>query len=153
MKLNTTKGFTLIELMIVVAIIGVMMTIASLNWQKYTANATLQSAARDLVSDMNAMKQGAISKFGTTYTITFNKGSNTYTKTGTTVETISLDSLGHGIQIYSLPAGASNYPLTFLARGILDPASGTIELRNDRGSSARITFNTTGKTYVKFDKK
>ncbi len=151
MKAN--KGFSLIELMIVIAIIGILATIASFSWQRYVSNTNLRTAARDLATDFNNMRQNAVSKLDTTHTIVFDSAANTYTITGTTVQTKSLAPPGQemgGTYIFSLPGGGAAYTLTFLARGTLSPAAGTIELRNNRASWARITFNTTGKTYVTF---
>ncbi|MGV8058665.1 MAG: prepilin-type N-terminal cleavage/methylation domain-containing protein [Smithellaceae bacterium] len=151
MQLETKKGFSLVEVIIVIAIISILASIASFAWQRYVYNANLRTAARDLVSDINAMKQNAVSKVDTVHTIVFNSAANTYTMNGTTVQTKSPASSGQGnAYIYSLPGGGTAYTLTFLARGTLSPASGTIELRNNRESWARITFNTTGKTYVTF---
>jgi len=153
MQRKTVSGFSLVELMIVIALIGILASISSYAWIRYVSNANLRSAARDLASDINAMKSMAVSKTDTTYTIDFNQTSNTYTMNGTTVQIKSLapTEQGHGsTYIFSLPGGGATYTLTFLSRGTLSPPSGTIELRNNRASWARITFNTTGKTYVTF---
>ena len=136
--------------MIVIAIIGIMALISSFAWQHYVNNANLKAAARDLDSDIKAMKQSAVSKLDTTHTIVFNSTANIYTMNGTTVQTKSLASFGQGITFFSFPGGGATYTLTFLARGIFSPASGTIVLKNNLESRASITFNTTGKTYVTF---
>jgi prepilin-type N-terminal cleavage/methylation domain-containing protein len=153
-KMKTNKGFSLVELMIAIAIISIMASISSFAWQRYVSNTSLRNAARGLAIDINTMKQRAVSKLDTTYTIDFDKTANTYTLNGTTAETksLALAELSHGsTYIFNLPGGGATYTLTFLSRGTLSPASGTIWLKNNRESSAKITFNTTGKTYVTFD--
>jgi prepilin-type N-terminal cleavage/methylation domain-containing protein len=151
-KMKTNKGFSLIELMIVIAIIGIVASISSFAWQRYVSNSNLRTAARTLVTDINTMKQGAVSKLDTTFTIDFNKTANTYTLTGTTVQTKSPappEQSAGGTYIFSLPGGGTSYTLSFLPRGTLS-GLGTIILKNNRGSSATIVFNITGKTYVTF---
>ena len=152
-KMKTNKGFSLVEIMIVIAIIGVLATIATFSWQRYVSNTNLRTAARDLASDFNSMRQNAVSKLDTTHTIVFDSAANTYTMSGTTIQTKSLAPPGQeagSTYIFSLPGGGATYTLTFLSRGTLSPAAGTITLKNNRGSTATITFNTTGKTYVTF---
>ena len=159
MKITKTNGFSLLELMIVLTIFGIMASTASFSWQRYANNANLRTAARQLASDISKMKENAISKMNTTYTISFNKTTNTYTMTGTTADgttvlnlTTSLASFGKGSSIIfnALPLGGSTCTLTFLSRGTLQPTDGIITLKNNRGSSANIVFTITGKTYVTF---
>ena len=64
------KGFTLVELMIVVFLLAFMSTIAGLWLQSYTINRNLRSAARDIASDFAIFKERAVSD-NITYQIAF----------------------------------------------------------------------------------
>jgi prepilin-type N-terminal cleavage/methylation domain-containing protein len=68
MKKN--KGFTLIEMMIVVAIIGILSALAIPSYNKFIAHQNLNAAARDLFSDMRSARVSAISQ-GVQYGIYF----------------------------------------------------------------------------------
>ena len=72
------KGFSLIELIIVICLIAIIAAIAGLNLVNYTINRNLRSAARDIVSDFAVCKERAISE-STTYQIIFVTGGNSYT--------------------------------------------------------------------------
>jgi prepilin-type N-terminal cleavage/methylation domain-containing protein len=151
------KGFSLIELIIVIAILGVVASISSLVWQRYVLNANLRSAARDIASDFQNCKlmSGTESR---TYTITFNTGANTYAISApATTDYAALNqaaktptTLGSDIRItgaaYFGTTGANI--ITFQSRGT--SANGTLTLTNSRGSTAILITNVTGKTYVSF---
>jgi len=152
------KGFSLIELIIVICLIAIIAAIAGLNLVNYTINRNLKSAARDIASDFFICKERAISE-STTYQITFVNGGNSYNiAVGTPpvpVATKRLTEFGSDIVIQNADF-AGGQQVNFLARGTvspLPPAPGvdSITLSNNRGSQATITVNTMGRTYVTFN--
>ena len=56
------KGFSLIELIIVIGIIAILSTFAVPAFLKYNANANLKSATREITSDILNQKEKAISE-------------------------------------------------------------------------------------------
>jgi prepilin-type N-terminal cleavage/methylation domain-containing protein len=164
-KIHKQTGFSLVEILIVIAIAAILAMMSVYSWDRYVNNANLRTAARQLESDIKTMKERAYAA-GTTLTMVFSKTAapNTYTRyNGIATETVSLESFGKGITIYTLPGAGTSYTLSFLARGILSPAPTAITncstinntcwivFRNSRSSQATITFNPlTGKTYVAF---
>jgi len=159
-KMKINKGFSLVELMIVLAIIAVMSTVASYAWMRYARNTDLKTASRDIVSDFQNCKAKAISE-SRNYQISFTAGtggSYTISAPATTshaaASTTKLsEAFGSGIQIV-FESGCNGYGaaptnvIRFETRGT--SKSGCVKLTNSRGSSASITTNFTGKTYVTF---
>lgn len=146
------KGFSLVELMIVIALMGIIATIGSFSWNKYTTNANLRAAARDVASDFFVTREKAVSE-SVRYRITFDVTNNNYTIergtiTGspyTVIETKTPASLARDITLQSANFGGA---VSFQARGTVD--AGNVVLSNSRGSTAKITVNMTGRTYVEF---
>ena len=159
------KGFSLVELLLVIILLGIMAVMGSAVWNRYITNTNFREAARAIEADMKFMKQNALSQAFTTeaipnvtYNIVFDKTNNSYTleawdsATATNVftRTRQLSSFGRGNIVFdSVPLGGPTYQLNFLRRGIL----GTIVIKNDRDSEANIRFTQSGKVYVAFDNK
>ncbi len=145
---SKARGFTLIELIITVVILGILILIAIPSFQRMSINGNLKSAARDLIADINALREKAMAE-NTTFDLTFNVGSNTYTVApasglpngGKTPASIAKD-------IQLTPATTFG-TVTFYTRGTLSQA-GSVFLTNSRGSTAQITCNLSGRTYVQF---
>jgi prepilin-type N-terminal cleavage/methylation domain-containing protein len=70
-------GFTIIELIIVIAVIGIMAAIAVPNFLSWLPQYRLKSAARDLHSNLQRTKIGAI-KSNKKWAIVFNADARTY---------------------------------------------------------------------------
>ena len=150
MRINKTKGFTLVELMIVIAIMSIVAAIASFSWQRYVNNANLRTAARELVSDMANTKQMAVSE-GVKYRMTITAGTpgsytieqrNAADTAYTVIRTKSPTDSGAGLYFNSTNI------IIFQSRGT--NSTGTIVLKNSMNYKATITSNITGKTYVTF---
>lgn len=148
--MKPSKGFSLIEVLIAIVVIGIVAAVAGLNLHAYTLNRNLKSAARELASDFTLCKQKAASE-SKTYQIVFNSpsaGSYTIQTTiGTDPKTTkSVSSFGKDITINSETFGGT---VNFNSRGTVAPV-GNVILQNSRNSTATITVTTMGKANVTF---
>jgi prepilin-type N-terminal cleavage/methylation domain-containing protein len=155
------KGFTLVELMIVVFLLGVISAVGGLLLQNYTLNRNLRTAARDIASDFTLYKERAVSE-NITYQIAFDTtapGSYTIQSVVNAVVTNLMtkrpSSFGSGNRIISATFGpGASLTVIFSPRGTVSPLGGGLDgvvLQNSRGSQATITVNLTGRTYVTFN--
>lgn len=164
------RGFTLLEVLIILAIMAILMTIAFPLLQRFYINGNLRSAARDLIGDFNNQKQKAMSgdpKSGNLITegtrihrILVDMGANRYTlqrckKTDNTcddwddIQVKNLNAYGSDV---AFDAGSTKTTaFDFQPRGTVTFLNeGTIGLRNNRGSTAQITASISGRTFVEF---
>ena len=156
---RTAGGFSLVELLVAMALVAIVAAIAVPQFQRYATNADLKTAAREVASDFfNTRQQTLEGRVGENlnYRLTFNVGGNSYalqTKetaaaTWNTAWTKSLAAFGGGISIHSINFGGGSV-VSFQKRGTLS-SWGNVILRNSRDSRATVTVNSTGRTYVTF---
>jgi len=147
------KAFTLVELLVTLALIVIVAAIAIPYFFGYSLNTNLKSAARNIQADFLDLKERAIAE-STAYRITFDTGGNTYTiekgtETGapyTPVEVKALSAFGGDVGIFNAVFGGGIPTITFEGRGIA--TTGKVVLTNSRGSTATIAASVSGRTYV-----
>jgi len=152
------KGFSLVEVMIVVALIGIVATIAVPNFQNYIRNRNLKTAVQEISSEFFVTRERALSE-STTYRLVFDVGNNRYTTeeetpsgSGTwtvrqTKQVAASAAANDGIVIDAANTTATSF--TFQPRGTIS-MGGTVSIKNSINSRADITVNFPGRTYVTY---
>lgn len=154
-------GFTMVELLITLVLLGIVTAIAIPSFRGWVDNSNLKAAARTLTSDLAYLREAAMtdSSDGTKYCIQFDSSANkVYMKydpggAGTLVPLTnypaerSLCDFGSGVQITNVSFGTT--PVKVYNRGYFG-TPGSVEISNGRGSKATIALLTTGKVYVTY---
>jgi len=145
-------GFSLVELIIAIALVAIVTAISLPAFNRYSANADLKTAARAVAADLSSARQTAVTENRDVYRLTFNVAGNTYalsrTDTAATLWTKSVASYGNGVALSAVNFGGG-VVVSFQKRGTM--TSGSATLQNGLGSTAVVTVNFTGRTYVTFD--
>jgi prepilin-type N-terminal cleavage/methylation domain-containing protein len=150
-NISNPIGFTLVELVIVMAIIAIVAGFAVPAFQKYAVQGRLKAAARDIMGDIGNAKARAVAE-NVDYEIVFDKGNNRYSlqpSGGSVIQTKSPANFAADIRIGpDDPNFSGGNVVSFFTRGTC--TAGTVKLTNGQGSIAVITTTITGRTYVEF---
>lgn len=154
------SGFTLVEVMVVIAIIAIMSGIAIPNFISWLPDYRLRSAARDIVSCMQLTKLRAVKEnanaivvFGSnTYEAFFDNGAG-----GGNAGDRTKDAGEPGIKNAALPAGielsnnngnsAATLNFGFSSKG-LSTGNGTLLIENNKSNSITIALSNAGNIHV-----
>jgi len=135
-KIKSSRGITLIELIVVLAIIGIVLKLAAPNFNAYRQNTNLKEAARDISSDISYYKQRAISE-NRGYRINFNAAANTYTIQQETV--VNGARTGNYVALTTKTIGAGNANIVIYGTPSFD--TGTYIMCNPRGTASNCNNN------------
>ena len=161
MQSKAAKGFSAIELIIVLTILAVAVSISVPALSKYRHNTNLKEAAQDLAADIALMKQRAVAE-SIRYRIVFDAGANNYTfqieqplDSGNYVDLVpaadnvkSPASKGANITLSNPSFSFGNQFIIFQQRGTI--SAGSVTLTNKVLSTATITTTLMGKVNVTF---
>lgn len=142
------EGFTLTEILVAMAIMSILAAIAIPNWSTLLPNYALNSAARQVQSELHKLKSRAVAEnanfrlvfSATTYTYSMEKYSgSSYTATGET------RTLPTGITL----AGTSDPTLGFTSRGTsIDSTDKTVKLCNIKSSGKNVVLSDLGRIRI-----
>lgn len=152
LPMKKDKGFTLLEMLVVVAIIGIVSAIAVPNMFSFAAGMRLRSASRDLYSNFQMTRIKAI-RLNTRLAIRFttsgyqveNCGVDnncTATTDNTIVKTVNMSQEYPGVLI----ASKTNTLVEFNSEGT--STAGTTTLTNSKGISSVVTVALSGRIKI-----
>ncbi len=161
MKIKNNTGFSLIELVVVIAIISILLAIAVPNFIRWRDNSNLREQARNISSDILLNKQRAAAE-NVRYRITFNSGTNDYViqresvlnandfAADVSAVTKLVNPENTAITILGTPSFSGGVPaITLEPRGT--STAGSLVLQHTRRlSTATITANIMGRINVQY---
>jgi type II secretion system protein H len=74
---NPKRGFTLVEMLIVVTVMGLLATVVIPTLNSASSMISLEAAARTLAADLQIARQSAV-QYNSTYAVTFDLAANSY---------------------------------------------------------------------------
>lgn len=138
-------GFTLLELIVALAIFSILAAIAIPTWSTLIPTYSLNGAARQIQSELSRIKMQAIAE-NVTFRLAFSDTADNYT-----VERVAgATTTQHGTKPLPEQIDVRNsITLGFTSRGTASPGGGgTIKLCNSRGAGTNVVLSSTGRVRV-----
>lgn len=155
MRRTSNGGFTLIELVIVLVLLGVITAIATPSFMHYMKSQRLSGACRQLFTDLTKARAQAVGQNcriiieltnSTDYKIIRDTNNNSVIDTGETGETRSIRPTYHDVTFSAATAATSFTPI-FYPNGTGN--NGTISVTSSSLSQTKtITFSTMGRIKI-----
>ncbi len=140
-----SHGFTVMEVMVAAAIFTVLVAIAVPTWMILLPNYSLNSAARQIQSELHRIRMQAIAE-NVTFRLAFSDTADNYTVeriSGATTTQQGTKPLPEQIDV------RNSISLGFTARGTATPGGGgTIKLCNSNGAGTNVVLSSTGRVRV-----
>lgn len=156
-KIKGNSGFTLVELIVVLAVIGIGSTLAMFSIHRMLPDLRLKAAARDLQSDLNQARLRAIRE-NSYVSVRFDTGGNEYVVfidvngdmnidggTDTALKTVAMPK---GVTMYAASFSGGVPRTRFDGRGIPNGLGGHVYMRNTGNNYRGISMTTIGKVTI-----
>ena len=124
--IKTMSGFTLIELMIVIAIVGIVSATSVYSYLGGNPDRRVRGASRDLYAAFKQASSQAVN-LSQNVSITFNTGAESFTITNAAGNVLEIDTFPAWIDLYDL-SGRSNI-FVYNSRGMINGVSGSMLIR------------------------
>ena len=147
--MKKSAGFSIFELLIVIAVIAVVSAIVAPNIINWRNNAKLRGAAGNLKGDLQMSKARAVrERTPVTVTFTATNYQVTYTDKDGTTRTLRDRKLPAGVRVDldSTGFGAMGDKTQFNGRGI--PVAGSAMLVNTKGDQRKLVVSTLGRIRI-----
>ncbi len=146
---RTSDGFTLLELLVVITLLGIMFAIGVPSWRAYQSSQQLISSTRDVVSMMRHAQGSAVSNSSTTRidfsangkTVTEYLATTTLASTTATYTQVARIDFPNDVTVssssFTARTGGASASLYFFSRGTA--TDGRVVLRRGTGATHTIT--------------
>jgi prepilin-type N-terminal cleavage/methylation domain-containing protein len=148
--IKRNNGFTLVEMIVVIAIMAIVSAIAVPNFYSYAAGMKLRSASRDLFSTLQNTRMNAISK-NTRWTVEFPSSSSYRVVDCGPDNDCSVNNVYHSttnISQYSGITASGVFPITFEFTSEGTCNAGTITFTDPKHKTLRVDVSPSGRIRI-----